>query len=44
MKVLIDKCFDKDIHRIADKKLLNSVADCIEEMQSKEKLSEISNC
>lgn len=30
MIVLIDKSFEKDIHRIKDKKLLNSVADIIE--------------
>ncbi len=44
MKLLIDKSFEKDIHKIADKKLLNSIADCIEEMQLKSKLSELVNC
>ena len=44
MKLLIDKSFEKDIHKIADQKLLNAIADCIEEMQLKSKLSEFVNC
>jgi mRNA interferase RelE/StbE len=44
MKLLIDKSFEKDIHKITDKKLLNSIADCIEDIKLKSKLSEITNC
>lgn len=44
MKLLIDKCFEKDIHKITDKKLLNAIADCIEDIKLKNKLSEIINC
>ena len=44
MKLLIDKSFEKDIHKITDKKLLNAIADCIEEIQLKNKLSELGNC
>jgi mRNA interferase RelE/StbE len=44
MKVLIDKAFEKDTAKVTDKNLLNSIADCIEDIQQLEKLSEISNC
>ena len=44
MKVLIDKSFEKDIKHINDKKLLNSIADCIEEIQAIDKLSDLVNC
>lgn len=44
MKLLIDKSFEKDIRKIADKKILHAIADCIDEIKSKNKLSEISNC
>jgi len=44
MKVLIDKTFEKDTDKITDKKLLNSIADCIEEVLTIDKLSEITNC
>jgi mRNA interferase RelE/StbE len=44
MNILIDKSFRKDTDKINDKKLLHSLADCIEAVQSTKKLSEISNC
>lgn len=44
MKLLIDRSFEKDINKISDKKVLNSIADCIEEIQLKSKISELSNC
>jgi len=44
MKLLIDKSFEKDITKLSDKKILNSIADCIAEIQLKSKLSELSNC
>lgn len=44
MRVLIDKSFEKDTDEITDKKLLESIADCIYEVQKHDKLSEISNC
>lgn len=44
MKVLIDKSFAKDISQIKNKKLLNSLAVYIENIQSCEKISEIPNC
>jgi len=44
MKLLIDKSFEKDVAKLSDKKTLNSIADCIVEIQSKRKLSELSNC
>lgn len=44
MNLLIDKSFEKDISKITDKKLRNLIADCIEEIQSRDKLSEIKNC
>ena len=44
MKLLIDKSFERDVQKITDKKLLNSIADCIENIQQISKLSEIANC
>lgn len=44
MKLLIDKSFEKDIKKIAESKILHSIADCISEIQFKNKLSELSNC
>ena len=44
MNLLIDRSFVKDISKISDKNLLNSIADCINEIQLKTKLSELSNC
>jgi len=44
MKVLIDRSFEKDINKITDKKLLIAIADCIEDIQLKGKLSELVNC
>ena len=44
MDLLIDRSFEKDISKISDKKVLNSIADCIDEIQLKTKLSELSNC
>ncbi len=44
MKVLIDKSFEKDVNKISDKKLLNAIADCIEDIQNKSKLSDLVNC
>ena len=44
MNVLIDTYFKKDTAKIIDKKLLNSIADCIEEIKELKKLSEITNC
>jgi mRNA interferase RelE/StbE len=44
MKVLIDKAFEKDIEGINNKKLRNLIADCIEQIQKVEKLTEIPNC
>ena len=36
--------FEKDTNKIADQKLLYSIADCIELIQKVEKLSDIPNC
>lgn len=44
MIVKIDKSFVKDTDKIVDKKLLNSIADCIESIREINKLSEIPNC
>jgi len=41
MKLLIDKSFEKDINKLSDKKILNSIADCIVEIQLKNKLTEL---
>jgi mRNA interferase RelE/StbE len=44
MKVLIDKSFERDTNKLTDQKLLHSIADCIEEIQKANKLSNIPNC
>ena len=44
MNVLIDKSFEKDVEIITDKKTLTSILECIKDIQSKNKLSELSNC
>jgi hypothetical protein len=44
MKILIDRSFEKDTNKIADQKLLHSIADCIELIQKANKLSDIPNC
>ena len=44
MIVLVDKSFNKDVSKIIDKKLLNAIADCIEDVQKLTKISEINNC
>jgi site-specific DNA-adenine methylase len=33
MIVLVDKSFNKDVSKIIDKKLLNAIADCNEDVQ-----------
>lgn len=44
MKVLIGEFFEKDTDKITDKKLLNSLADCIESLIAIDRLSEIKHC
>ena len=44
MKVLIDESFEKDIKKVANNKLLNLIADCIEEIRDIDKFSNISGC
>ena len=44
MRVLIDKSFENDTNVITDKKLLQSVANCIKEVQKIDKLTAIANC
>ena len=44
VKVLVDESFEKDVKRITDKKLLNQIADCIEEIIETDKLSIVSAC
>jgi mRNA interferase RelE/StbE len=44
MKVLIDRSFEKDVQKITDKKILSAIADCIEEIQLRSKLTELVNC
>lgn len=44
MIVLIDKSFEKDVKSVKDRKILNSIADIIEEIQNTEKLTDIPNC
>jgi mRNA interferase RelE/StbE len=41
---LIDESFEKDTDEITDKKLLQSIAICINQVQKKSKLSDINNC
>jgi mRNA interferase RelE/StbE len=43
MKVLIDRSFEKDVQKITDKKILSAIADCIEEIQLRSKLTELVN-
>lgn len=43
MKVLIDKTFDKDTRK-TPKKLLNAIADCVEEVREANKIGDIKNC
>jgi|GEM_PF-2401592 len=42
MKVLIDKSFERDTNKLADQKLLHSIADCIEEIQKANKRDQLS--
>lgn len=44
MKILIDKSFAKDLRKIDDEKIKNSVADIIESINSARTLSSIKNC
>jgi len=44
MKILIGEYFEKDTDQITDKKLLNSLADCIESLIAISTLSEIKHC
>lgn len=44
MIILVDKSFNKDVSKITDKKLLNAIADCIEDVQKLTKITEITNC
>jgi mRNA interferase RelE/StbE len=44
MKVLIDKSFERDTSDVTNKKLLNSIGSCIEDIQNVSKLSDIPNC
>jgi mRNA interferase RelE/StbE len=44
LRILIDKSFEKDIEKISDKHLLNSLADLIEEVRKLDQLSEIKHC
>lgn len=44
MIVKIDKSFVKDTDKIVDKKMLNSIADCIESIREVKNLSNIPNC
>ncbi len=39
MIVKIDKSFKKDTHRIKDKKVLNLIADCIENIKKNQRIS-----
>ncbi len=44
MKVLIDKSFEKDLEKINDKKILNSIADVIENINKLNTITDIVNC
>jgi mRNA-degrading endonuclease RelE of RelBE toxin-antitoxin system len=44
MKVLIDKSFVRDTSENTNKKILNSVGSCIEDIRDIGKLSDIPNC
>ncbi|OQX77329.1 MAG: plasmid stabilization protein [Bacteroidetes bacterium 4484_249] len=41
MIIKIDKRFEKDTNKVNDKKLLNDVADCIEQVQKSENILKI---
>jgi hypothetical protein len=43
MKVLIDKSFSKDLRKIDDKKIKNSLADIIESVASAKTISSLKN-
>ncbi|MBS1550891.1 MAG: type II toxin-antitoxin system RelE/ParE family toxin [Bacteroidetes bacterium] len=43
MIVRIDKAFEKDTDKIRDKKILNLIADCIENIQKAIKIEEINH-
>ena len=43
MKILIDKSFEKDLKKITDQKILNSLAECIEGARAAKGLSELKN-
>ncbi|HEV2830611.1 MAG TPA: type II toxin-antitoxin system RelE/ParE family toxin [Hanamia sp.] len=43
MKVIIQKIFEKDIHKISDKKLASLINDAIEEMEQTTKLTDLRN-
>ncbi|MBV6477751.1 MAG: hypothetical protein HGGPFJEG_00495 [Ignavibacteria bacterium] len=43
MNVRIDKAFEKDTDKIRDKKILNLIADCIENVRVSKNIKEIIN-
>lgn len=43
MKIIIQKIFEKDIHKISDKKLASLINDAIEEMEQSTKLTDLRN-
>ena len=43
MKVIAQKIFEKDIHKISDKKLASQISDAIEEMEQIAKLTDLRN-
>jgi len=43
MKVIVQKLFEKDIHKIGDKKLARQISVAIEEMEKAAKLSDLRN-
>ncbi len=42
MIIKIDRSFEKDTDKIKDKKILNLIADCIENVQNAKRVNEIS--
>ena len=44
MKLIIEKSFEKDISKINDKKIRNSVADCLDSIKQLTTLTDIPNC
>jgi mRNA interferase RelE/StbE len=44
MKVLIDQSFEKDTVKVHDSNLRHAIAECLNEVLSAKKLSEITNC